>query len=99
MEGKAGMAAIVDPEKKIDLRNLAAGIRRNLPPYARPVFIRIMGELPMTGTFKLKKRDLQLEGYNVNKISDAIYIVQSDGSYKKLSDEKYQQIQSGHAKL
>lgn len=99
MEGKAGMAAIVDPDGKIDLQNLAAGIKGSLPPYARPVFIRIMSELPMTGTFKLKKRDLQLEGYNVNKITDAIYIIQNDGSYKRLSAEKYQQIQSGHAKL
>lgn len=93
------MAAIVDPEKKLDLENLAAGIRGSLPPYARPVFIRIMSELPMTGTFKLKKRDLQLEGYNVNKITDAIYIAQSDGSYKHLNAEKYQQIQSGYTKL
>lgn len=73
-EGKAGMAAIVDPEHKLDIENLAAGIKGSLPPYARPVFIRIMAALPMTGTFKLKKRDLQLEGYNITKITDPIYL-------------------------
>lgn len=98
-EGKAGMAAIVDPESKIDLENLAAGIKGSLPPYARPVFIRIMQELPMTGTFKLKKRDLQLEGFDITKISDAIYLLQNDGSYKRLTEEKHAEIQKGTAKL
>lgn len=93
------MAAIVDPENKIDFAELAAGIKGSLPPYARPVFIRIMPELPITGTFKLKKRDLQLEGYDITKINDAIYLLQSDGSYKKLNSEKHEEIKSGRAKL
>lgn len=93
------MAAIVDPEHKIDLAQLAAGIKGSLPPYARPVFIRIMPELPMTGTFKLKKRDLQQEGYDVKKIPDPIYVLQSDGSYKRLTEEKHEEIKNGRAKL
>lgn len=93
------MAAIVDPDNKIDLENLAAGIKGSLPPYARPVFIRIMAELPMTGTFKLKKRDLQLEGFDITKVTDAIYLLQSDGSYKRLTMEKHEEIKSGRAKL
>lgn len=93
------MAAIVDPDNKIDLDNLAAGIRGSLPPYARPVLLRIMSKLPMTETFKLKKRDLQQEGYDVTKINDAIYLLQSDGMYKRLSVEKYEEIRSGRSKL
>lgn len=99
MEGKAGMAAVVDSDGKLDLTKLAAGIKANLPFYARPVFIRTLPELPMTGTFKLKKRDLQLEGYDVTKISDTIYVIQSDGSYKKLTPEKYEEIKSGRVRL
>lgn len=99
IEGKAGMAAIVDPDNKIDLEKLASGIKGSLPPYARPVFIRIMPELPMTGTFKLKKRDLQLDGFDLTKINDPIYLLQSDGSYKRLTNEKYEEIKSGRAKL
>jgi solute carrier family 27 (fatty acid transporter), member 1/4 len=99
LEGKAGMAAIVDPENRIDLDFLASGIKGSLPPYARPVFIRIMPELPMTGTFKLKKRDLQLEGFDLTKITDPIYVVQRDGSYKRLTNESYEEIKSGKAKL
>lgn len=93
------MAAIVDPQHKLDLEQLAAGIKGSLPPYARPVFIRIMAELPMTGTFKLKKRDLQLEGYNISNITDPIYLLQNDGSYKRLTAEKHEEIQKGCAKL
>jgi solute carrier family 27 (fatty acid transporter), member 1/4 len=93
------MAAVVDPDNKIDIDILAAGIRNNLPVYARPIFIRILPQLPMTGTFKLKKRDLQLEGYDITKIKDKIYILQSDGSYKVMTDEQNTQIKEGLAKL
>lgn len=99
MEGKAGMAAIVDPDNKLDFGKLAVGIKANLPAYARPVFIRTLPELPMTGTFKLKKRDLQLEGYDITKIKDTIYIVQGDGSYIKLTPEKYKEVSSGKIRL
>ena len=94
------MAAIVDPEDNIDLIDFAAGIKEHLPPYARPVFLRKMKELPMTGTFKLKKRDLQLEGFDIkDKVKDPVYLLQSDGSYQKLSEEKFEEIKNGRAKL
>lgn len=53
----------------------------------------------MTGTFKLKKRDLQLEGFDITKVKDSIYLLQSDGSYQKLSEAKFEEIKSGRAKL
>lgn len=98
-EGKAGMAAIVDTEGKLDLEHLGAGIRGSLPPYARPLFIRVLSELPMTATFKLKKRDLQLEGYDINKIKDAIYFLQGNGSYSRFSAEEYATVSSGKGKF
>jgi solute carrier family 27 fatty acid transporter 1/4 len=93
------MAALVDPDNKIDINKIAFGIRESLPAYARPIFIRIMQQLPMTGTFKLKKRDLQLEGFDITKISDPIYILQSDGSYKLMTQEQNNEIKEGRAKL
>jgi hypothetical protein len=38
-EGKAGMA-VITTEKKIDFKNLFTHLKDNLPPYARPLFIR-----------------------------------------------------------
>lgn len=43
------MVAIVDPKNEIDLNCLAEGIDKNLPVYARPLFLRILPELELTG--------------------------------------------------
>lgn len=43
------MVAIVDPKDEIDLDILAEGIDKNLPMYARPLFLRILPELQLTG--------------------------------------------------
>lgn len=48
-EGRAGMAAILDPEESLDLKSLAEGVRKVLPSYARPIFIRMLNKLDMTG--------------------------------------------------
>ncbi|GAB0090108.1 hypothetical protein DMENIID0001_047910 [Sergentomyia squamirostris] len=99
VEGRAGMAAIVDPKREINVENLSNGVQGCLPPYARPLFIRLMDALPMTGTFKMKKLDLQLEGYDLNKITDPIYFLHSDGAYKVFTRDDYDRIQSGNARL
>lgn len=51
-EGRAGMAAVADPEKNLDFGKLASGICISLPPYARPLFLRILDQVDMTGEFK-----------------------------------------------
>uniref|UniRef100_A0A0K8TSP3 Very long-chain fatty acid transport protein n=1 Tax=Tabanus bromius TaxID=304241 RepID=A0A0K8TSP3_TABBR len=99
VEGKAGMAAIVDPEKKVDFEELSVGIRGSLPPYARPLFVRIMPAMPMTGTFKLKKRDLQLEGFDLHKIKDPIYYLGNDGIYREFTEKDLEAINEGKARL
>lgn len=99
MEGKAGMAAIVDPLRKVDMEYLSIGIRGSLPPYARPLFIRLLDEIPRTATFKLKKRELALEGYSPELIRDPIYFLNRDGVYRQLSREQYASLQAGTAGL
>jgi solute carrier family 27 fatty acid transporter 1/4 len=49
VEGRAGMAAILDPEDDLDLEILAKGMVKALAPYARPVFIRVVRKLDSTG--------------------------------------------------
>ena len=48
-EGKAGMAAILQEElgEKVDLDFLASGLRKALPSYARPMFVRFMSLCPV----------------------------------------------------
>ena len=48
-EGRAGMAAIPDPERLVDLNKLYTGMCDNLPSYARPIFLRFVQEIDVTG--------------------------------------------------
>lgn len=95
VEGKAGMAAIYDPENTLNLKDMAEGVKKSLPSYARPLFVRVLSELPMTGTFKLKKRDLQRDGFDIKIVKDPIYFLDRSGIYTKLTETLYNEIQDG----
>src|SRR5256885_2511728 len=61
-EGRAGMAAVV-----VAAQFELAALRRHLqalPAYARPLFIRIVPSIELTGTFRLKKSELARQGYH-----------------------------------
>lgn len=63
-EGRAGMASIVmQPGKAFDSRLFYATCQANLPHYAIPLFVRVSEQADMTSTFKLRKVDLQRQGY------------------------------------
>lgn len=99
-EGKAGMVALVDPTKSLDLDKLIKGVKVNLPVYAQPLFFRIMDSVPLTGTFKLIKRDLVKEGFDVNIIKDAIYFNDSKSKrLKTLTKELYKSLINGEIKI
>lgn len=48
-EGRAGMCGIVDEDNSLDLDKLASDLAKDLPAYARPIFLRVMPKLDMTG--------------------------------------------------
>nr|CAD7601785.1 unnamed protein product [Timema genevievae] len=99
IEGKAGMAAIVDEEGTLNISSLADGLRKQLPPYARPLFLRVLATLPITGTYKLKKRELQLDGYDPVTIKDKLYYMDSRGQYVPLTKQAYEDILSNKIRL
>ncbi|KAG7269056.1 hypothetical protein CRUP_003677 [Coryphaenoides rupestris] len=47
-EGKAGMAAIADPSHSCDLEQFGKDVEKALPPYARPVFLRLLAQVDKT---------------------------------------------------
>ncbi|KAK7082496.1 hypothetical protein SK128_013204 [Halocaridina rubra] len=99
-EGRAGMAAIVDPENKMNMEEVVKGIKKHLPVYARPLFVRVIKEIDVTGTFKLKKLALQKEGFNPNVIKDKMYYLNNKlGKYVDLSPELYSKIEGGEMGL
>lgn len=73
-DGRAGMAALVlAPGAAFDP---AAFYRHaeQLPSYARPLYVRIVPEMDVTGTLKQRKIELQREGYDPARVSDALYV-------------------------
>jgi len=52
----------------------------------------------MTGTFKLKKQDLQVEGFNPRHIKDQLYYLLG-GQYVPLTEKLYEDIINGSLRL
>jgi len=71
-DGRAGMAALVT-RTDFDPSRLAQRLEGSLPAYARPVFLRLMPEMEITGTFKQRKIDLMKDGFDPRRIANPIY--------------------------
>ncbi|MDB6090475.1 MAG: long-chain-acyl-CoA synthetase [Gammaproteobacteria bacterium] len=72
-DGRAGMAALVI-NTKFDLGTFRQHLATRLPDYARPLFLRLVPSIDITGTFKLRKQDLALQGYDPDQIADDLYL-------------------------
>ena len=99
--GKAGMAAItLKDSRNFDLKHFSEFLNSSLPRYAIPVFVRFRQNLEVTGTFKLRKVTLKEEGYNPHKISDPLYLWDSNSKcLEKLALDVYKAINSGNLRL
>ncbi|MDE2318299.1 MAG: long-chain-acyl-CoA synthetase [Rhodospirillales bacterium] len=71
-EGRAGMAAIA-VEANFNLAALRQHIYKNLPSYARPVFIRLCPSIQRTSTFKLAAGTLAADGYSNAPLEQLLY--------------------------
>ncbi|ANP46481.1 long-chain-acyl-CoA synthetase [Candidatus Viadribacter manganicus] len=99
IDGRAGMAAIT-PSEEFKIEGLRDYLTRELPSYARPLFIRIAPAIETTGTFKYRKVDLVRDGFDPAKIEQAVYFAQPDEQrYISLTPALYVHIQSGAFKL
>ncbi|XP_055754293.1 long-chain fatty acid transport protein 1-like [Salvelinus fontinalis] len=100
VEGKAGMAAIADPTGTFDCDAFLREVQQALPPYARPVFLRISPQVDTTGTFKIQKTRLQREGYDPRLSTDQIYFLNSRaGRYEAVNEELHSAIVEGRMAL
>jgi fatty-acyl-CoA synthase len=72
-EGRAGMAALALEEgAAFDGEAFYAHVERALPGYARPAFLRLQTRPELTGTFKLRKVELQREGFDPARVRDPL---------------------------
>uniref|UniRef100_A0A672M5V7 long-chain-fatty-acid--CoA ligase n=1 Tax=Sinocyclocheilus grahami TaxID=75366 RepID=A0A672M5V7_SINGR len=101
IEGRAGMAAvIVRPECTFDGKKLFSHVLRELPSYARPLFIRLQESLEMTSTFKQQKFALVESGFDPCSISQPLFFLDcSEKSYVPLTSSVYDSIVSGQRKV
>ena len=103
-DGRAGMATITLHSSardggSADWTGLSAYLGERLPPYARPVFLRVVEQQPSTETFKLQKTKLREEAYHPARVGGDPILVQLPGSstYEPLSDAVYRAIESADA--
>jgi fatty-acyl-CoA synthase len=98
-DGRAGMAALV-VSRDFDLEAFRMHAARNLPAYARPVFIRVLPALEATGTFKPRKQELVQEGFDPARIRDPLYVEDAAlGAYMPLDAAAYLAIGEGRLRL
>ncbi|MBI1186740.1 MAG: long-chain-acyl-CoA synthetase [Alphaproteobacteria bacterium] len=98
-DGRAGMAALT-VSKDVDLRALRDYVVRELPTYARPIFLRMQPEITTTGTFKYRKVDLVRDGFDLARVSDPVYFDDPQShAYVALTPEMSARIAAGEIKL
>jgi len=74
-EGRAGMAAVLmQAGQDFDPEAFYALTEQSLPRYAAPVFVRVSAAADLTSTFKLRKVDLQRQGYCPQACQDPLFI-------------------------
>ena len=98
-DGRAGMASIV-ADGSLDLESLRKHIDKELPEYARPLFLRVSPEMEVTGTFKHRKVELVREGFDVKQVGDPIYFNSpADRKFVPLDEALYNRICSGEFRV
>jgi fatty-acyl-CoA synthase len=94
-DGRAGMAAVV-AGAGFDPVRLHAQLAEALPPYARPLFLRVMRALPATETFKVAHARLAAEGFDLERIADPLYVADPvAGAYAPLDAARFGRIAAG----
>ena len=79
------MAAIVTKSGEltpVDLGEVYTKLTKNLQKHSRPIFVRLVEEIPKTANYKNKKVELVSEGFDVENV----WILQGD-EYVPLTPE------------
>lgn len=97
--GRAGMAAItLQDGAKLndqDLTDMVTSFKKDLPPYAVPVFLRVQKVVETTGTFKYQKNKLKEQAFDPNKTSDRLLVLlPGQSAYCDISPEIFSNIEA-----
>lgn len=98
--GRAGMAALTlaPGDASLDLQDFSRHVKRELPAFAQPVFLRVQEGMALTGTFKMLKGDLKKQGWDPERIADPLYVMKPGSAlYEPLDEEFAAQLKAGAA--
>jgi len=96
-EGRTGMASVIIRDlSSFSWNDLYEYLEKNLPVFARPLFIRVQQEMQKTSTFKHTKTELVKQGFNPHEISDPLFFRDDKNrSYIPLTSSLYHEILQG----
>jgi len=98
-EGRVGMAALV-VDGSLDLDGFGRHVTGHLAAYARPVFLRVTGEIDATSTFKQRKIDLVKQGFDPAATGDALFFLHPIlQTYVRLTPPLYGDVCEGRIRL
>jgi acyl-CoA synthetase (AMP-forming)/AMP-acid ligase II len=100
-DGRAGCVALAlaeEPSPRL-MASLAEHVRKHLPRFAVPLFLRITRNMERTGTNKQQKHTLRLQGVDLEKVgNDELYWLK-DGCYVKFTESDWEKLSKGAVKL
>jgi acyl-CoA synthetase (AMP-forming)/AMP-acid ligase II len=103
-DGRAGCAAVILKSQTANdeiLRSLAKHVQKELPGFARPIWLRVTKQMQTTGTNKQQKTVLQSEGIDpevAERGGDVLYWLKA-GTYVRFTGKDLREIEGGGVKL
>jgi fatty-acyl-CoA synthase len=100
-DGRAGMAALmVAASAELDAEALYRELDGALPGYARPAFVRLQQDVDLTGTFKVRKVDLQKDGFDPATIDEPLFFRDdANRTYAPLTADAHRAIANGEIRF
>jgi len=101
-DGRAGMISIIQESDvdSFDFKSLADFFQSALPSYAVPKLVRIQKDFEYTPTHKIKKVNLKMEGFDINKVKDPLFVLlPGESEYQPLTRDIYVKIMAGEYKF
>ncbi len=106
-DGRAGCAAVIlaEPVSEKLMRDLAEHAKQ-LPGFARPIFLRVTKGGPVTGTMKQQKHVLRKEGVDLEAVKggqgsegeDQMFWLRGE-KYEPFTEENWEELRGGRVKL
>lgn len=95
--GRACMANVILTKKShiFDCKEIYDDLKKVLPNYAMPIFLRVQITLEKTSAFKYSKKTLQQQNYNPQLCDDKLLVcLPHQEAYQTLTQEIYTEIQA-----